>query len=136
MRWEDFSKMSAKQRQFILKYAGTDYRRFGSGRAVFNLSECSNRKCERFISTALRDYESGEPWVIQARDFRKYPVRYWDPLIDTMRDAEMYSRFTVFYRNNGKNTYVAESVATFNKFWKVAGRYDSVVSDIRVKQLS
>ncbi len=83
-----------------------------------NLEDESRERIRLLLMAALKDYQGGNPWVIQRRVKRKFPVTYLG-LDDQLHTDSMYARINpMFYLGSGRED-VLGVVASLRPYWKV-----------------
>lgn len=74
----DFAYQSRADRQYYLKYAGTDVSLNWGSRAVYDLSRHGKDECLRLLQVAANEARAGRPWIIQAGDSEKTEVAWFE----------------------------------------------------------
>ena len=96
--------------------------RRGGAAEVWNLEtdDSSRQDVVLRMTRALCDWEKGEPWIIQKRVKRKFPITYLG-LDGQLHTEPMYARITPMY-NLGQNPRLIGAAANLRKMWKVHGQ--------------
>lgn len=71
---EDFCKLKARERDFFLKYGGTDIAVNWGSRAVFSTKSLTRGKCIESMNEAVKDFKKGRPWILQKAIFVKETI--------------------------------------------------------------
>lgn len=89
------------QRDFFVKYAGTDVARNWGSRAVFSLRGLSRVKCRELLQTITEEVRSGQPWILQESVTQKETVAFWEP--GTAQEGSMQgnAKWSGFYGPKG-----------------------------------
>ena len=129
LSWDQIIKLSRKQRQFIVKFAGASKGVRAGGKAVYNLSDCNLQQAEQIISQALADWrEYHRPWLIQRRVKKKFDVTFLDPATQEIVTKPYYAMFRPMYLfpGDGQEPRIIDHCALFRAEWKVHGSSDAV----------
>ncbi len=120
--WKDLARLSGSARQWVLKYAGSDSRRRGGAAEVWSLDSKNSSRADvvSLMMRALMDWETGDPWIIQRKVKRKFPITYLG-LDGALHDDEMYARITPMY-NLGDDPRLIGVTANLRRMWKVHGQ--------------
>ena len=128
-RIEDIAELPERRRKFVLKYAGLDLDINCRSRAVYRLSELSQRKTREMLKKALLDYENfREPWIIQEDVSAKENIEYFDRKDKQIKSGSYYRLFRPYFFSEGKNgqTELIDIAVIFRKKFKVHKQNDSV----------
>lgn len=89
------------QRNYFVKYAGTDVALNWGSRAVFSLRGLSRVKCAQMLGSIMDDVRSGQPWILQESVNTKEEVTFWEP--ETAKEGEMEGngKWSSFYGPDG-----------------------------------
>ncbi|MFH1126386.1 MAG: hypothetical protein V1703_04620 [Candidatus Altiarchaeota archaeon] len=130
---ERIPDLPGKERELVIKYAGSKSALGGGGRAVFQL-DGSREGARKLIQQALRDLRLEEdPWVIQERLKKYFDVEYLTPE-GGLSTARMHARIMPYYRLQEGQVVVDGGSVLFSENWKVHGAHKSVHCPIRVTE--
>ncbi|MBU1167560.1 hypothetical protein KKC60_04100 [Patescibacteria group bacterium] len=123
---------ASKRKEYILKYAGLDPRQKSGGVAVFRF-DGSRKEAKRLLERAVQATMRDDYWILQKLVREKRTIRFWDEEKDQIKEQPMYYRFNPFYlREENDEIRLFGSVVCTSTFWKVGGRYDSVIQEVRI----
>jgi len=71
-----FCALPRRQRNFYLKYAGSDVTRNWGSRSVFHLGKLSQPACRALLTEAAGGYVSGERWIVQREQSSRMELPY------------------------------------------------------------
>ncbi|MGJ8654189.1 MAG: hypothetical protein ACSHX8_13025 [Opitutaceae bacterium] len=89
------------QRNYFVKYAGTDVARNWGSRAVFSLRGLSRGKCEELLRTITDETSKGQPWVLQESVHEKQSVTFWEPGTEEEGSMQGNGKWSSFYGPEG-----------------------------------
>ncbi len=120
---EDFCKRSQKNRNYYIKYAGSDpFINWGS-KSVFFAGSYSGVKCKKFLDTIVEEYGSKRYWIIQNGYRHEEQVRYISR-DNEVKDTRVYSKYSGFYGPQGLMGILVMQLP----FHKVHGTEETIVS--------
>lgn len=117
---EQFSKRKPHERDYYLKYGGTDGTVNWGSKAVYHLGKTDWKKCETLLAQASNDYRNKRYWILQRAHHRKETVTTLKN--DSLDTQESYGKWSGFY---GPTGFLGGYVMT-RSFYKVHGQNDTV----------
>ncbi|HEX5223164.1 MAG TPA: hypothetical protein VFZ59_26635 [Verrucomicrobiae bacterium] len=123
---EEFSEIPRLQRNYFLKYAGTDIAINWGSKTVFHASTLSNTQCRDLLATIRSDTARGRRWVLQEGLEHRESV---NALGRDGREIEIatHSKFSGFYGPGGLMGILVMQKASH----KVHGSADTIMSAVR-----
>lgn len=118
----------ARERQFVIKYAGFLEPQRACGRAVFNLTQMSRQSA---LALESRIAASGEPWIIQRLIQIRFPICAESSVDGAVALQKLYARFTPGYSITSSGNRLISCTANFRNVWKVASGSQSVITTVR-----
>ena len=109
IEWEDgrtltfreFSDIPNKQRNYFVKYAGTDVAINWGSKAVFSTKSLSRVKCVARMEEIAKDVANGRPWILQKAVFTKQRLDYLCPTTGDVVEFEGNGKWSNFYGPTG-----------------------------------
>lgn len=98
---QQITAIGNKQRNFFVKYAGTDVARNWGSRAVFSLKSFTSVKCQELLRTITEESSQGQPWILQESVTNKEEVTYWEPETAEKGIMEGNGKWSSFYGPDG-----------------------------------
>ncbi|HAV13875.1 MAG TPA: hypothetical protein DCX06_10360 [Opitutae bacterium] len=95
------AEIENNQRNYFVKYAGTDVARNWGSRAVFSLRRLARGKCQELLDTITEEVKKGQPWVLQASVHQKEEVTFWEPGTDEEGSMQGNGKWSCFYGPGG-----------------------------------
>ena len=120
---EDFCKRSQKQRNYYIKYAGSDLAIKWGSKGVYFAESFSRIKCKELIDNIIKKYDTKRYWLIQKGYRVEEMVRHISRDND-IKASKAYSKFSGFYGANGLMGILVMQLA----FHKVHGTEETIVS--------
>jgi len=121
---ESFSRKSRQERNFYLKYAGSDVSVNWGSRGVYRLSNDSQENCYARLAGALKDYkERGRCWVLQKEE-KCYENVEWNERDGSTHQAELSTNYKGFYGPSG----LLGVMTMHRNHYKVHGQEDTIIS--------
>lgn len=120
---DTFSSLSAKNRGYYIKYAGSDLSLNWGSKGVFRASAFSGSKCREFLHDILKGYPNKRYWVIQKAYFKEDRATYFTRKYE-IEHAKVHSKVSGFYGPSGLNGILMMQ----RPFYKVHGSKDTIVS--------
>jgi len=117
---EQFSQRKPHERDYYLKYGGTDGTINWGSKAVYHLGKTDWKKCEALLIKAKADYHAGKYWILQKAHHRKEKVTTLKE--EALTTQESYGKWSGFY---GPDGFLGGYVMT-RGFYKVHGQDDTV----------
>ena len=123
---DDFCRIPRPQRNYYLKYAGTDIALNWGSKTVYSASTLSNAQCRELLDTIVQDSQRGRCWVLQEG------CQLREPVTALGRDGELsetmaHSKFSGFYGPDGLLGILVMQKASH----KVHGSSDTIMSAVR-----
>jgi hypothetical protein len=100
LHFEQFSRLPRRQRNYYLKYAGSDVSRNWGSRAVYHLGKLSQQGCSAYLARALEGFGAGERWIVQLEQPTTWELPYVTH-VDGPRTARGHAKFSTFYGPTG-----------------------------------
>ncbi len=117
---EAFSQRKPSDRDYYLKYGGTDGTVNWGSKAVYHLGKTDWKKCQALLSQAKEGYQTGRYWILQRAHHRKEQVTTAKD--HTLATEESYGKWSGFY---GPSGFLGGYVMN-RSFYKVHGQDDTV----------
>lgn len=123
---QEFFAIPRPQRNYFLKYAGTDIAINWGSKSVFLASTLSNPQCEELLKTILQDTQRGRRWILQEA------FEHRESVSALSRDGgevetDAHSKFSGFYGPSGLMGILVMQKASH----KVHGSSDTIMSAVR-----
>ena len=123
---DGFAEIPRSQRNYFLKYAGTDIAINWGSKTVFLASTLSNTQCRDLLKTILNDTERGRRWILQEG------FEHRESISALGRDGKeietaTHSKFSGFYGPSGLMGILVMQKASH----KVHGSSDTIMSAVR-----
>ena len=116
--------MSNSQRDFVLKYAGTDpWLRFG-GHGVYRLKGLSHERCKKLFAEALR---SNDPWILQEGCWEKHLAVFLNGTGELHNVEDYYTLWRPVFSLYPEPKMVS-LVVYQSQSWKVHGTSESLIT--------
>jgi hypothetical protein len=119
----EFSVLSRQERSYFLKYAGAKSSENWGSKSVYRLSNLSSTSCEKLLRECLEDFNKGCVWLLQKEDTVDDEVTYFTRANGCITE-KMRLKINSFYGDLG----FIGALSMHNKFYKVTGAKDSVIS--------
>jgi len=123
---DEFSEISRPQRNYFLKYAGTDIAINWGSKTVFLASTLSNPQCRDLLNTILQDTHRGRRWILQEAFEHREAVSALSREGNEVK-TEAHSKFSGFYGPSGLMGILVMQKASH----KVHGSSDTIMSAVR-----
>ncbi len=120
---EDFCRRSQKQRNYYIKYAGSDLSFNWGSKGVYFAGSFSGIKCKELLDGIMKKYNKKQYWVIQ-RGYRIKENTCYISRDNDIKKPDVYSKFSGFYGPNGLMGILVMQLA----FHKVHGTEQTIVS--------
>jgi hypothetical protein len=120
---EEFSRLPRKKRRFYLKYAGSDVSINWGSKAVYRLSNESEKSCQERLRNAANDFTQRRPWIIQEEVSvrERIACRLRDSQVD---NGEKHMNLRGFYGPSG----LIGLMILYREHFKVHGQPDTVAT--------
>ena len=123
---EEFCRRPPRERQYYVKYAGTDISANWGSKAVFLASSFSQGRCREMMDSVLADRGRRRHWIIQESIRASEPVTAFEPGGGTV-ESTAYGKYSGFYGPDG-----LMAVMVFHlRSHKVHGSPETIVSLVR-----
>ena len=123
---DEFAEIPRPQRNYFLKYAGTDISINWGSKSVFLASTLSNPQCRELLNTIFQDTQRGRRWILQeAFEHRE--------LVSALSreggeiETEAHSKFSGFYGPSGLMGILVMQKSSH----KIHGSSDTIMSAVR-----
>jgi hypothetical protein len=131
MEWEDGSKITIeqfinipnRQRNFFVKYAGTDVAVNWGSKSVFSAQSMSKNKITAHMKSVIQEVNAGRPWIIQKAILKKTMIKAHCPKSDNIESYKSYPKLSSFYGPTGH----LGLLAMYRNAHKVHGSEDAIV---------
>ena len=120
---EDFINLPRNQRDYYIKYAGSDLALNWGSKGVFYAGSLSKAKGKELLNMLKKDFNAKRYWIIQKGYSLKEEARFINR--DNIEDrSQVHSKFSGFYGPNG----LMGILVMQRNFYKVHGNKDTIVS--------
>lgn len=120
---EEFCRIPQRQREYYIKYAGSDININWGSKSVFLASTFSQVTCRQLMETILHDNQRNRHWILQQAVRHREPVVAFDPEGDLI-EADAYTKFSGFYGPDGLMAILAMQKCSH----KVHGTSETIMS--------
>lgn len=120
---ENFSRLSQKQRNYYIKYAGSDLSINWGSKGVYWASTFSGIKCRRFFENIVTDYHKKRYWIIQKAFLTDDTADYITRNNEIVR-INVHSKASGFYGPAGLTGILMMQ----RSFYKVHGNAETIVT--------
>lgn len=132
MEWEDgnrisidqFASISNNQRNYFVKYAGTDVAVNWGSKAVFSARSMSGNKIRAHMEDVVKDITTGRPWVMQKSVLTNATVPSLCPETGATESVTGNAKWSCFYGPTGH----LGLFAMYRNHHKVHGSEETVIS--------
>lgn len=120
---DTFCRLSAKRRNYFIKYAGSDLSINWGSKGVYRASAFSGAKCREFLNSILKGYPNNRYWIIQKAYYHEDHANYFDRSGE-IKNTKVHSKISGFYGPSGLNGILMMQ----RPFYKVHGSEETIVS--------
>ncbi len=124
---EEFSRLPKSRRSYFLKYTGSSLALNWGSRAVYRLSNLGSGACLAFLQDCLRQFDSGQIWLLQEEEFQEDEIEFM-ARDGTIRSQSFRAKFSGYYGPDG----CLGVLGWHRRHFKVHGQEETVLSYVLV----